>query len=35
MIYCHGTRADLKIGDLLSPGYASNFGRRKPASWIY
>lgn len=35
MIYCHGTRADLKTGDLLSPGYASNFGRRKPASWIY
>ncbi|KRA97800.1 hypothetical protein ASD83_11985 [Devosia sp. Root685] len=35
MIYCHGTRADLKTGDLLSPGYNSNFGRRQPASWIY
>lgn len=35
MIYCHGTRADLKTGDLLSPGYSSNFGGRKPASWIY
>lgn len=35
MIYCHGTRADLKTGDLLSPGYNSNFGGRKPASWIY
>lgn len=35
MIYYHGTRADLKIGDLLSAGYNSNFGQRKPASWIY
>ena len=35
MTYYHGTRADLKTGDLLSPGYNSNFGRRKPASWIY
>lgn len=34
-IYYHGTRADLKIGDLLIPGYASNFGRRNKASWIY
>lgn len=35
MTYYHGTRADLKTGDLLSPGYVSNFGQRKPASWIY
>lgn len=35
MTYYHGTRADLKIGDLLSAGYNSNFGHRKPASWIY
>ena len=35
MIYYHGTRADLKTGDLLSPGYSSNFGQGKPASWIY
>jgi len=34
-IYYHGTRADLKIGDQLTPGYASNFGRRNTASWIY
>jgi len=33
--YYHGTRADLKPGDLISPGYASNYGQRKPASWIY
>ena len=34
-IYYHGTRADLQIGDLLSPGYNSNFGAGKRASWIY
>lgn len=33
--YFHGTRADLKTGDLLAPGFASNFGQRKEASWIY
>lgn len=30
----HGTRADLKAGDLISPGYRSNYGR-KTASWVY
>lgn len=25
--YFHGTKADLKAGDLIAPGYASNFGR--------
>ena len=25
----HGTRADLKPGDLIAPGYNSNFGNRK------
>ena len=34
-IFYHGTRADLSAGDLLSPGYASNYGARKKASWIY
>ena len=34
-IFYHGTKADLKIGDLLSPGYASNFGQRRVSSWIY
>ncbi len=33
--YYHGTRADLAVGDLMVPGYASNYGRRKAASWIY
>ncbi|HEX8124924.1 MAG TPA: NAD(+)--rifampin ADP-ribosyltransferase [Allosphingosinicella sp.] len=32
--YYHGTRADLKPGDLLSPGFASNYGDRR-LSWIY
>jgi len=31
----HGTRADLAIGDLLSPGFASNYEDRRPMSWIY
>lgn len=30
----HGTRADLKPGDLIQPGYSSNFtDRRSP--WVY
>ena len=24
--YYHGTKADLKMGDLVEPGYASNYG---------
>jgi rifampin ADP-ribosylating transferase len=32
--YYHGTRADLKPGDLLAPGFQSNYGERK-LSWIY
>jgi hypothetical protein len=33
--YYHGTKADLKIGDLIKPGYASNFGKRKQALFVY
>ena len=33
--FYHGTRADLKPGDLLAAGYGSNYGARKQASWIY
>jgi len=33
--FYHGTRADLKPGDLLAVGYKSNFGTGKPLSWIY
>ena len=35
VIYYHGTRADLRPGELLAAGYASNYGARKQASWIY
>jgi len=34
-MFYHGTRVDLQVGDLLLPGHASNYGARKPASWIY
>ncbi|MES2694586.1 MAG: NAD(+)--rifampin ADP-ribosyltransferase [Verrucomicrobiota bacterium] len=33
--FYHGTRADLKPGDLIGPGYASNYGTRKKANHIY
>jgi len=33
--FLHGTRADLRPGDLISPGWSSNYGERKQASWIY
>jgi rifampin ADP-ribosylating transferase len=32
--FYHGTRADLAVGDLLGPGFTSNFADRK-LSWIY
>lgn len=32
--FYHGTRADLRPGDLLAPGFNSNYGERK-LSWIY
>jgi rifampin ADP-ribosylating transferase len=31
----HGTRADLKPGDLIAPGYASNYGKRNKANHVY
>lgn len=33
--FYHGTRADLRIGDLIRPGHASHYGARKQASWVY
>jgi rifampin ADP-ribosylating transferase len=33
--YYHGTRIDLKPGDLIGPDYASNYGTRKNASHVY
>ena len=32
--FYHGTRADLKPGDLLQPGYSSNYTERI-SPWIY
>jgi len=31
--FYHGTKADLKSGDLLEPGYSSNFGQRTKANY--
>jgi rifampin ADP-ribosylating transferase len=33
--YYHGTKADLKIGEWIEPGFRSNFGRRKRAAFVY
>ncbi|MGX9899565.1 NAD(+)--rifampin ADP-ribosyltransferase [Arthrobacter sp. SA17] len=33
--FYHGTKADLKPGGLLEPGYSSNFGERKSANFVY
>lgn len=33
--YFHGTKADLKIGDLIEAGYNSNYGQRKNAKYIF
>ena len=33
--FYHGTKADLRIGDTLAPGYNSNYGQRKAANHVY
>lgn len=33
--YFHGTKADLKLGDLIQVGNNSNFGKRKNAKYIF
>jgi hypothetical protein len=33
--FYHGTKVDLKPGDLITPGYNSNFGSRKKAAYVY
>ncbi|MFA6576181.1 MAG: NAD(+)--rifampin ADP-ribosyltransferase [Nocardioides sp.] len=33
--FFHGTKADLRPGDLLEPGYSSNFGNQAVANFIY
>lgn len=34
-IYYHGTKADLKKGDLIKIGYHSNYGKKKKANFVY
>jgi len=31
----HGTKADLKLGDLIAPGYSSNYGKGRKAAYVY
>jgi rifampin ADP-ribosylating transferase len=33
--YYHGTKAELTTGDLIAAGYASNYGKRKQANFVY
>jgi len=34
-LFYHGTKADVKIGELIGPGYSSNYGKRKKAGYVY
>lgn len=34
-IFYHGTRADLRVGDLITVGHRSNFGDGTALSWVY
>ncbi|GAA4462540.1 hypothetical protein GCM10023189_39350 [Nibrella saemangeumensis] len=31
----YGTKANLKPGDLIEPGFQSNYGQRKKANYVY
>jgi len=33
--YFHGTKADLRPGDLIEAGRNSNFGKKKKAAYVY
>ena len=33
--FFHGTKANLKTGDLIGPGYTSNYGQRAMAAYVY
>src|SRR5688572_27483329 len=33
--FYHGTKADLKPGNLIEPGFNSNYGKMKKASYVY
>jgi hypothetical protein len=34
-IFYHGTKANINTGDLIEPGFNSNYGQRKKAQYIY
>ena len=33
--FYHGTKANLRVGDLLEPGFRSNYGEQKRANFLY
>lgn len=33
--YFHGTKANLQLGDLITPGFNSNYGQQKNAKYIF
>jgi len=33
--FYHGTKANLQQGDLIAPGFHSNYGQRKKAKYVY
>lgn len=33
--FYHGAKANLRVGDLIEAGYASNYGSRKQAKFVY
>ena len=33
--FFHGTKADLQTGDLLEPGFRSNYGSQQKANFVY
>jgi rifampin ADP-ribosylating transferase len=33
--FFHGAKADLKEDDLIGPGFASNYGQRREAAFVY
>src|ERR1017187_8666141 len=34
-LFYHGTMANLNLGDLIEPGFNSNFGKGKKAKYVY
>ncbi len=34
-VFWHGKRAQLSVGDLIMPGYRSNYGSRRQANFVY